>query len=73
MALDNMVEDNAVYFKNLTLVTERLLCIEFIKVKCIGCMNVLYSYGFLALCRFLNSIKNNKEKNHSFIKHEKVA
>ena len=43
IALDNMVEDNVVYFKNLTLVTKRLLCFEFIKVKYTEYMHVIYS------------------------------
>lgn len=42
IVLDNMVEDNVVYFKNLILVIKRFLCFEFIKVKYIEYMYVIY-------------------------------
>lgn len=35
MGIDNSVEDNVVYFKNLTSVTERLLCLKLRKAKII--------------------------------------
>jgi hypothetical protein len=45
MGIDNRVEDNAVYFKNLTLVTERLLCFKLeSKVYYTKYMLVVYSW-----------------------------
>lgn len=43
MALDTMIADNALCFNNLTLATESLLCFEFIKVKYMGIMHVIFS------------------------------
>lgn len=44
MGIDNMVEDNVVYFKTLTLVTEVLLCIKLRKSYYNEDMHAIYSW-----------------------------
>lgn len=76
MEIDNMVEDNVVYFKNITSFTERLLCFKLRKAKTttmkiwmlfiLGILFFFLKQIELLEAASLNYNSNNKEKIHLY-------